>query len=552
MANQITDNRTSINVADNATGYVDLSGGAAGALDTEIFYEGSGSIGQYITSTLDGLLYDFGTATDVSNNVFYILVNCGIVGLLDTKALGGFRIRFTGATATDWFEVYVAGNDSWPASFSGGWTLFVVDIEDARATAVTNGWTNGTTPATTAIQRYGWAGVTGGTMPRMVDNTWMDVSFRLPDGSPAIIVEGRNGGTTDWDWDDVVAAMAALSSPIARYSDGGAITLSGPVQYGINDTSTHGFTSINKGILWDSQEYAPSDLYSLSALGNVGGTTNVTLGIKTGTGTAASGSQGGSVSAADTGARWSMDFNDPNLDLIGLYGCSFQHIGTMNLDDAAVDVISSLYIDGTNAIINSSNQLKDKVINSNTASNASFYTTDNLSLIVNCEGSSSGTGHFVELTSIGGGSMTWFNNTTGYVAGAAGSPITPGTSGNEDIFVNVGAGTLTINVATGANTPSVRSAGATINVVSSFTLTLTDIPTGVNVTIVNSSTRAELQHSTSTGTDIAYSHDGTGTIDILLNSLAYDPNLSDIYDLPLTGSDSSIKFQMLDDLNYSA
>ena len=78
---------------------------------------------------------------------------------------------------------------------------------------------------------------------------------------------------------------------------------------------------------------------------------------------------------------------------------------------------------------------------------------------------SDGSNHAVELSSIGSGTMSWSGNTTSYDVGSSGSPVTPTNTGNEDIYVNVAAGTLTINVATGATTPSIRSAGATINVV---------------------------------------------------------------------------------------
>lgn len=85
----------------------------------------------------------------------------------------------------------------------------------------------------------------------------------------------------------------------------------------------------------------------------------------------------------------------------------------------------------------------------------------------------------------------------------------------------------------------------------SYTLTLTNIPTSVKVTIVLSTGRTELHHAVSTGVDITYGHTGGEIVDILLNSLAYDPNLSDIYDLTLDNGDQSIKFQMIDELNYS-
>jgi hypothetical protein len=76
-----------------------------------------------------------------------------------------------------------------------------------------------------------------------------------------------------------------------------------------------------------------------------------------------------------------------------------------------------------------------------------------------CTFVSDGTGHAVELTSVGAGSMGWNGKLTGY-AGSDGS------TGNEAIFVNVGSGTLTINVAEGADTPYIKTAGAVVTVIS--------------------------------------------------------------------------------------
>lgn len=471
MANQITDGRTLITTADAVTGFVSLAAAGAGTLDIEIFYQGTGSIGRYISNTLDGLLFQLGAATDLSNNTFYFLINSGIVGLLDTKANGGMRIRFTGATVTNWFEVYVAGRDDWPTSFAGGWTLFVVDIETARSTAITNGWTNGTVPATTAIQRFGYASVTGGTMPRMVDNTWIDAIYRLPDGSPSIIVEGRNGGTTDWNWNNVVTQGDTTKNPVARFSDGGAITLSGPVQFGINDTTIHGFTDTNRVILWDDQEFVPNDVYSLSALGNAGGTTNVTFGTKSGTGDAATGAQGLTISASTTGARWSMDFNDPNLDLIGFYGCSFQHADFLLLDDPAVDVVSTLLIDCSSATLSTAstsvgNFLRNSIIDANTADAVPFITSHSMNDMVFCNFQFSD-GYAIELNSNIGSPQTSKGNTfSGYGAddtNDAAIHYTPAVSND-----------LTINVTDGGSTPTVddRSAG-TVTIENNVSVTIT-------------------------------------------------------------------------------
>lgn len=102
---------------------------------------------------------------------------------------------------------------------------------------------------------------------------------------------------------------------------------------------------------------------------------------------------------------------------------------------------------------------------STVADNVGALVVDDLAKLITGEAISSGTGHAVELTSIGGGSMTTDSKFTGYDAGVAGSPITPTATGKEAIFVSAASGTVTINVAAGATVPSIRSAGAAVNVV---------------------------------------------------------------------------------------
>lgn len=91
-----------------------------------------------------------------------------------------------------------------------------------------------------------------------------------------------------------------------------------------------------------------------------------------------------------------------------------------------------------------------------------------LSDLTDCTFNSSGTGHAVELTSVGGGTMSWDNTESGYAA-------TDGSTGNETIYVNVGSGSLTINVAAGASTPTIRTAGATVSVVAGLSTIAFDL-----------------------------------------------------------------------------
>lgn len=501
MANQITDNRTLIHAADAVAPYDDLSGAAAGTLDTEIKVQGSGSIGEYLTNTLGGCLYDAGSTQSAwANSVFYIWINCGIVGLLDTKANGGFRIRFCGNTVTDFFEFYVGGSDSWPNATSGGWVQFVVDIE---ATASNTG---GTPPATNACRYIGWAGVTGGTMPRMADNTWIDEIRRLPANTPAVIVEGRNGGTTDWTWADIVTQLGA-GVGVVKDGPGGSYILNGPVRFGANDTSTHGFSCKNEIILWEDQEFISDGFYFLDALGNSGGTTNVVFGEKSGTGDDATGAQGCMVSAASTGSRWDMDFNDPNLDLVGLYGCQFSHGGAFLLDDPAVSVISTTIIDTTSALVSNAEFLRNRVVNANTADGAAFLTTDDLGDVVFCDFEFSD-GHAIELTTPRVATQTSKGNTfTGYGA----------TSSNDAAVYNNTGGAVTINVTNDGSTPTYRNGtSASTDVQNTKTLTVDQLVAGTEVRIFRTSDSVELAGVESSSTSFAYNYNYVSDVNVYI------------------------------------
>ena len=442
--------------ANATTNYVAAGGGGSATLDTDVKIQGTGSIAEQITTSRRYILYNAGSTQNWSNNVFYVWINCGVVGLLDTKANGGFTIRFTGPTVTDFFEFYVGGSDSWPTAVEGGWVQFVVDIEATPSN------TGGTPPATSAIQHVGYSAITASVMTKAADNTWIDEIRRLPDGNPGIIVEGRSGGTTPWDSSDIVTQLGTATGTF-KNGPGGSYIVNTPIQFGINDTSTHEFLDTNVTWLWDDQEFAPTDLYELSALGNSGGTTNVTFGVKTGTGTSATGAQGAIIQAASTGVRWAMDFDDPDVDLVAFYGCQLLHGGDFQVDDPACSFISTTFLDCTSATVSNAEILKCSIIDANTADGVAFMTTDDLGDIVGCTFEFSD-GHAIELTTPRVATQNDTDNTyTGY--GATGT--------NDAAVYNNTAGAVTIN-SSGGTTPTYRngtSATTTVNATVTFTLT---------------------------------------------------------------------------------
>lgn len=465
----IVDNRTSLdtwetNQPDN------LAGALGGTADTEIFIEGARSFGYYTTSTRDGLLYDAGSAQNWANSTFYIWFNCGVAGLLATKASGGLAVRFCGATVTDWFEVNVAGSDDYPPTIQGGWVQLVIDIEKAKTASHR---TNGSPPATSAIRYVGVTTITGGTMPRMADNTWLDAMWRLPQNTPGVLVEGQDTGPADWNWDALVSWSETNATGTFRRAAGGSVAVNTPVRFGKNDAVTHGFSDTNQVILWEDWDVA-TGLYGFEVVGG-SGTQSFTLGVKTGTGDDATGAQGGVIAAASGGQRWYFDCDDANIDACNLYGVTFIHGADFQLDHANTSVISCLFVDCTSARVdNAADFLRCTIVDANTADGVAFLTTDDLTDIVRCNFEFSD-GHAIELTTpIVASQTSKGNRFSGY--GATGS--------NDAAIYNNAGGAVAISTTAGAlvSEHTYRNgASASTTVTGAVTVTVTPIVVGSEV-----------------------------------------------------------------------
>lgn len=512
MANQVTDNRSNVSTGESATGWEDISGTAL-AVDTEIRYDTyTGSIGNYATTTRDATLYNNGgVGLFSSGDHAYLLLNCGVVSLLDTKALGGLTVRVTGATATDWAEFELFGSDEWPTTFDGGWAQIVVDIDELLANP-TN--TNGTPPTVGNIQRFGVTFITATVMPRMTDNFWVGGFKILGSATPAIIVEGRNGGSTDWDWDSIRSVAAVQLSAVIKPGPGGTFVCRGPIQFGINDTSTHAFTETNKTLLWDFQEVMLDGFYNLSALGNVGGTTDVEFGIKTGTGNDATGAQGGAIQAAATAARWGMDFDDANIDSANFYGVTMQHGDTFQLDDAAVDIASTLMIDCTKAHFSNAKVVRLSAIAPNTADGVAFCDTDDLGDIANSTFEFSD-GHGIEILSGGPATQSNIGNLfIGAYGGTPGDNNTPASGSNDAMIYNNSTAAKTFNRSGGGTLPSFRNGtSATSDDVASISLTFTPLISGSDISVFAAGDNTPISDNDSSGTSYVASVGSGQSID---------------------------------------
>ena len=467
------------------------SGGSPSAAAADGSIEGSTAITVQVSKQGIALFVTVPTAlnfsTSESGQLIYVWGNFLAASLLNTQAAAGFGICLSSGAPTisnySLFTYY--GSDN----YAGGWVRMILDPTKTRSGGA--GTLN-----TSNITHIGVFADVGGTTARF-DNLILDAC----DVGKGLIVTGTS---TLGLFNELLVNEATQRYGVVRALNDSdtAVEIAGTLTLG--DTSAAASTITDE----DSKIFAAEPLYyqtgivdavpaTFAGINVVGGsgTNSLALGQAVGT----TGGRNGISIVGNSSYTFGLDFSDGNVETGNWYGCSFENLtGTLSFDTAAHNFkgnsISGCagfsFVTGSAAVdcafVNSAlitlagtAALTSCVITESSAT-ASATTVDLENISSSSFTKGSNTNHAVELSSIGDGSMTWDNQLSGYVAGATGSPITPGTSGNEAIYVNVGSGTLTINVADGAAIPSIRSAGATVNVVAgqrTFTATVKNINT---------------------------------------------------------------------------
>jgi hypothetical protein len=243
------------------------------------------------------------------------------------------------------------------------------------------------------------------------------------------------------------------------------------------------------------------------------------------------------VVRGQSGQVWNITC-DTNSDFKA-YACAFANIrsavlrGTSVIDGSTFNACGTLDFNGAS--------ITDTTFTSPTATQIQAGALSELSGLNNVLFESSGTGHAIEIQGTAGSATLVKLNFTGYAA-------SNGSTGNEAIYVNIASGTVTLTVS-GGNSPSIRTAGATVNVVSGATVTFTDLPTGTDIVILTAGTTTILQQiDQNPGTSYAWGYSGTPTVDVGFIKPGYVPRY--IRGLALGSSDSSIPIGLTSDRNY--
>lgn len=518
--------------------FTDWSSGSLGGDEGENFIQGSQSISQTFGNAVTGKSICFDAQANIASSiptgdVVMAWVFMGAATNMYPYASGGHRFGI-GASVDDFDMWYISGDDRPPNPYGGWWNVAI----DPRHTP--DAIDEGATGSGGVWQYFG----------SLIGDTTLGIRVKISKGAPHAM-DGMRMGRGEIYCTGAGATftlMAADNDLVANRwgllqdTGGGAFLWKGLMSFGQVGTAVT-FSDSNKSIIIDdtAKTYPGFNLIEFNHTD-----TDVTL---------------NNISFAARGTYapgWLEMIADCT---VVMNGCTFNGFGT------------SIFLSGatlTGVAYNTSGQVTQGgatfdtcAFNESTAAIALIV--DDLSLVSDCTFTSDGTGHAIDLgTFPTTDSVNWDNYAVGYVAGATGSPITPGTSGNETILCNVGSGeVLTINVGSGYTTPSVKNDGpGTVWVVAgqiNYTIKLVDedgatVTESTEVTVVKDSDVSVLYHAenVTTGSTV-YTFDGglSGT-DIYINVLnvaGYEPVTVAGITLPVV--DSTITIQMRADRFYN-
>lgn len=444
--------------------------GAAPILEPDIFIQGANCIAKYMTTGgvgVGGFVMNNGAGVTIpSPGGFFIWMNQQCPNNIDIETNGGLR-AIIGNLSTAFYAWILRGKDTYPY---GGWTCYPVDP------AVTPDYTVGA-PTTTKQ----WFGGAVNQLANAKGGTNIDV-MRYGRGE----LKCEFGALAD-GYATFIGAAAANDANTARWGLCQAID-GGYLQQGLflmgSATNAADFRDSNTSILIANTKKVIST-FNLFEIRNVASRVDWT-----------------SISFLALGTVSRGDFTVTNNAIVNWIGCSFTDVGLFSLLSSTT--LTSCVFRRTDKITLGGATMISCTIDNNRATTAVLAATPaGATLVTGCTFTSDGTGHGLEVTGTAADitmtNITW----TGYAASS-------GSTGNEAIYINIATGSMTIN-RIGGTLPSIRTAGATVNVVTAANFVVTGLITGSEVHIYRTSDMVALYDNESTGTSLTWAYNADDT-----------------------------------------
>ncbi len=443
---------TRVNASDANTDWGNLNAsGPAPSAEPQNRYQGSNIVNKQITSsTFGGIDYDPGAgAVDMTAATGPLwFVKAVVADFADLVVAAGARIS-VGSANNAFYHYIVAGTNANRGRFDeyppqGGFLIFGLNPNIAA-------WREGTgsgSPSLTAVDYFGFEAAfqNGNSKAENVGLDAIDIGTGLllvsgdgadPDGTYADFVESdQNTSTNRYG---VVTQAAGAGSPI---------TCNGRLDIG-SATATV-FTSADEVVVYPDGYHGPGDLGVLVDLQNA---TSVFSDASTHIGL-------GSSTTSDTRPDFVVSGTSGTATITGVL-TNFRNVTLTSAVDVDGATVGCSLLTQSSAEIQNAKILTDSASAVACLQDPTFGTTTGLH---DTEFEQAGSGHAIELDT-----ATTYNLTglrfTGYGAD---------TTNNAAIFVSATSGTVTINIGgDNTNTPTYRSAGATVVINNTKTVRVT-------------------------------------------------------------------------------
>jgi hypothetical protein len=405
MAVTVTDQRTIVNEADATTSWTGSVTVSAITADPNPI-EATGCLGQRNNNTTTNAYFTL-ASTSLTDHLIYAWVFPRTV--TDTRTNGGMQIQL--GDGTDRIGFHAAGDDS--AAFRHGtgptaWQCLVIDtsqLANYTQTVYAGSFANLSTSAITQIG-IAFKGVVAaqGNVP----NTYWDIVRYGSVGQGLLITAGTAGDPGLFSQIAVEDRSTANQKAfgIIRELGTGLYGVQGPLTFGdtAGTTATY-FADTDTTVVFEDRDL-DTDKYSITIQGNATGSTTFKLGLKSGTGDSATGTNGCSI-VVPSGVGASFTASDADLQFLLIYGSTL-----------------SGFSNGITLSSNATNGPNHEFLGNNVASSGVFdpgrvvvrncritgwtgTSTDGALLwgananVKRCSFTSSGTGHAIKMTAAG-------------------------------------------------------------------------------------------------------------------------------------------------------
>jgi len=468
------DNRTQINNCEGPT--AEFDGSDVGAVDTEIFYEGTSSISAQFSNAQEFLIAHQNSAgtnlnLDLSDATVWVIIKDNLV---QTEALNGMQVVLgNGDANNDPNQGYVIGGNDNPGLVLGKqFYCLRLDVSNRTGLTVIQHRGNGA-PTFTAIGSVGYGSIHAIAARGNVDNLFLDRMTFINNGSYAFTINAGTSGTP--------ITLAALQTQDDNPSTGGwglfgrgvgsSFTLYASMEWGDAGTSDSYFEQSDSQIYFDGQQLGTGH-FIFRTIGNTTGTNSFVL---------------NNCVLVSSGEPAIWDYTDNNMDIMNIQDTQYIDMGTISwpvTGGTTRQVLGSTFINcgqidfstitATNCSINGSRNANGAIL-----LDASGNSTNQTNLTF----TSDGTGHGVEITAAGTYTFTdW--NFSGYSTANPGTNNTPASGSTDAMVFNNSGGAVTINVVGGTNVTVRNAASSTTTVVFAVTATVSGLLGNTEVSVL--------------------------------------------------------------------